>query len=175
MSAPEICTIFSDASHSGNKAGWAMWAKFRGQTIRSSDGIKFPVESIHDAETIALASAIMRSIKDFDLPLDAIVVIQSDSTQALAALLWAANRHESTNVRIAKNTDAVPKASKKLTGERASFADRAFRAIDEHNLTVYLKHVRAHTKKDDARSWVNEWCDGMAKKEMRAVVHQSPL
>lgn len=33
-----------------------------------------------------------------------------------------------------------------------------------------LRHVKAHSKVNDARSWVNDWCDKEAKKWMRKLV-----
>ncbi len=171
---PEIITIFTDASLWGNKAGWAAWAKYRGETLRMSDGITFPVENISDAETIAITAALLRSLEAMRIPTHSIALIQSDSTDALGALLWAAwNVGDNSRVRIAKNTDVTPRMPLKVHGIRANFAERAFQAIRDRGLVVYLKHVRAHTGKDDPRSSVNRWCDKEAKRQMRSVVHQS--
>jgi ribonuclease HI len=175
MAETQLMTVFSDASFSSGKAGWAAWAKFRGEKFTMSSGITFPVKTISDAETIALCSAILRCIEKFDL-LDTIVVAQSDSTDALGALRWAEFISGNTRlIRVAKSSDVHPSLPKKVEGVRRAFAERAFAEIRERNLTIYLKHVRAHTGKDDARSWVNEWCDKEAKKQMRSVVHQSAL
>jgi ribonuclease HI len=174
MSLTEIVTVFTDASHSRDKAGWAAWAKFRGETMRWSSGITFPISNISDAETIAVTCGILRSIKEFDLPPDTIMVVQSDSTDALAAMLYAGwSNGQNRYFLVAKNTDVKPRMPNKINQLRGSFAQKAFEAVRHRNITVYLKHVRAHTGKDDPRSWVNEWCDGMAKKEMRAVKHQT--
>jgi len=35
------------------------------------------------------------------------------------------------------------------------------------NVIVTLRHVKAHTKVSDARSFVNRWCDKQAKKQLR--------
>lgn len=37
-------------------------------------------------------------------------------------------------------------------------------------LKCEFRHVKAHSGKDDKRSWVNDWCDREAKKEMRKLV-----
>lgn len=37
---------------------------------------------------------------------------------------------------------------------------------------VEFRHVRAHTGKQDARSYVNDWCDREAKKELKRVLAQ---
>ena len=34
---------------------------------------------------------------------------------------------------------------------------------------VEARHVKGHTRKADARSWVNRWCDEHARAEMRAL------
>ena len=166
----QIVTVFSDASYASGKAGWAFWAKHQGETLRVSRGITFRVDSISDAETIALCTAIMRSVEHFNLR-DAIVVAQSDSTDALGSLLyagWANGKNQF--FRVAKNTDVRPQIPKKVNSIRATFCKRVLDLVAERNITVYLKHVRAHTGKDNARSHVNAWCDQEAKKRMRAVV-----
>jgi len=34
----------------------------------------------------------------------------------------------------------------------------------------HLKHVKAHTEGKDSRSYVNNWCDTEAKKELRKII-----
>ena len=41
------------------------------------------------------------------------------------------------------------------------------RSFTEKGIDIEFRHVKAHTGKDDARSYVNDWCDKNAKQ----VVH----
>ena len=62
-----IISVFSDASlGSANNAGWAAWVKASGRTLCFSAGITWPVQHISEAETVAIASAILRAIDEFD-------------------------------------------------------------------------------------------------------------
>jgi ribonuclease HI len=44
-----------------------------------------------------------------------------------------------------------------------------------HGIEIEFRHVKAHSGKDDARSYVNEWCDTNAKYYMWKRFHQLNL
>jgi hypothetical protein len=40
----------------------------------------------------------------------------------------------------------------------------------QKNIFIEFRHVNAHSNVNDKRSYVNEWCDSEAKKELRRLI-----
>lgn len=51
--------------------------------------------------------------------------------------------------------------------ERDTAQTRFMRSKLARPVTIRTKHVRAHTDTASPRTWVNDWCDRMAKNHMR--------
>lgn len=49
------------------------------------------------------------------------------------------------------------------------------RKYSKHKIEIEFRHVKAHSNKKDARSYVNEWCDKNAKYFLWKRIHQLKL
>jgi len=50
--------------------------------------------------------------------------------------------------------------------------EEVIRSHKLHKIPIEIRHVRSHTGVDDARSYVNEWCDTEAKAQMNILINQ---
>jgi|SRR6476661_683234 len=64
--------------------------------------------------------------------------------------------------------DSKPEISRYKLGFLKEVLKPYKKIISKHpSVTIEFRHVRSHTGKGDARSYVNEWCDTEAKKKIR--------
>lgn len=74
---------------------------------------------------------------------------------------------------IKKDKEAIRKYQLQSFGSMLVFRfEEVLRSHKLHKAILDLRHVRSHTGADDARSYVNEWCDTEAKKQMDILVNQ---
>ena len=142
-------TVFSDASfdHITKASGYAYWYRDDfGHIHRGSGGHAELVETSGEAETVALAIAIVSAIRTLQHEPGYIISLQGDCLHAI-----------STIQGLTAKPSPVAKA----------FADWARKACEDHGLTIRPKHIRAHTGLDDRRSYVNTFCDEASRRRMR--------
>lgn len=137
-------TINTDASFSnvnGKKyGGFACWIVCDLFTLKKSGPLKDP-ENPHEAEAKAIANALYLLTKRLPEQPIRTLYINTDSLHT------------------------INKIEKRKKHKVIRFINDA---IDELKLEeVVLKHVRAHTHTNTPRHYVNDWCDKMAKIEMR--------
>lgn len=142
-------TINTDASFCPNKkvGGYAFYIKCDDFKITKS-GIIREVHGSSDAELKAIGNAIHTLLHCKDLPSFAWIIVNTDS---MVAMKWLKVKKDSGH----KSTELVKNLIKRL--ERRIGGTK-----------IEFRHVKAHSGKADARSWVNEWCDREAKIYMRS-------
>ena len=154
-----VITVFADASYKNGAAGYAVWGRSNGPSkLEYSNPIKWLVRSSDEAETIALAHAIILGLENFHVVGDeAILVAESDCLSAL------------TKMRLiggvpSKTSDCkIGMCAKEPEGDQLRFILRAGEELKVRNVKLYLKHVRGHKGGFAVRTTVNRWCDTMAK------------
>lgn len=140
-------TINTDASfHHGFKvSGYAYYIKSDLFTFTGGGNFnKMKPKNSEEAEIMAIGNALHRLLKMENLPLSKWLVVNSDS-------MFGMNK--------------IRKASTPL-GVMVSdmFIELGKRLHCKHS---ELRHVKSHSGVNDARSWVNEFCDKEAKKYMK--------
>lgn len=137
-------TIITDASfcHKTNTAGWAAWIRVDGiaEPIRRYGSFKEPVENSFQAEMLAAINGVW-------------IAKQCGATE----FFLQTDCMLVVNLALGEVKKRAYVAQWNAAKERAGLSRIALRA----------KHVRGHTQTDDARSFVNRWCDKNAKQEMR--------
>jgi ribonuclease HI len=138
-------TINTDASfcHKTKIGGYAFWIKSDFFTIKKQGHFNSLVDNSTDAELRCIANAIATlSVQNLG-GYEYILVINTDSKGAVG---WMKNPQNKTALICKLQLDNL---------------------LELTNCTfVKWKHVKAHSNKDDARSFVNDWCDKMSRKEM---------
>jgi ribonuclease HI len=140
-------TVFADASFcpKSKASGIAFWCRDDNNILQHSQGIMWDVESNGEAELVALCSAIDFALRHLESEPGYILVAQSDCLEAI----------------------------EKLDGDKGSnlnqvaFIAMALSELKRRGVILRTKHVKGHTGKEDARSYVNRWCDHNARKQMR--------
>jgi ribonuclease HI len=137
-------TVITDASFCAETkaSGWAAWIRIDGHPapIKAYGSFKAPVDSATDAELLAALNG-----------------------------LWLAHRHGATSALLQTDCLAVVEACSHP--RRQKKVREKWLAGLEHcalgGFPVAARHVRGHTRTQDARSYVNRWCDKHAKRSMR--------
>lgn len=141
-------TINTDASwdQKTRVGGYAYWIVCDAFKSNGSGVFKSRPANPTDAELMAIGNAIVSllNMPTDEFPTCKWLVLNTDSTSA--------------KKRIGTRTDATAKRVAELWD---SLVEKSCATRHE------IRHVKAHSGKDDARSWVNEWCDGQAKAKMR--------
>lgn len=141
-------TIIADASYcpETGKAGYGFWiASQRGK--RGGDGIlQGDIANNIAAEMMALLNALHVGIKAGLIQQGDKVLLQTDCQPAI---------------------DAFNKVRVNITKQEKDLVSWFREFIDSNGLHIRLKHVKGHTKNDDARFVVNNICDRKARKNMR--------
>lgn len=140
-------TVNTDASYSHQRqsAGYAFWIKCDLFKIQKGGTFKSLPKNPLEAEMMCIANA-LHTLSTYDrLPKCKLIVVNSDCLNCFKLIYRKspskAGRKVYEIVRELKKKASVPK--------------------------VEFRHVKAHSGKGDARSYVNEWCDTEAKKWMR--------
>jgi ribonuclease HI len=145
MSRPISYTINSDASVDAKTLTAAYAYYIRGEDLfrRASGILALKTKHTGVAELLAIRLAITR-VMEFDHdPHDVTLHINTDS-------MWAINA---------------------LLGGKVKATEWALVKAVQHMLKGYElipRHVKAHKHTNDARHWVNDWCDNAAKTALRA-------
>jgi hypothetical protein len=160
----QLITVFADASHWGDAGGYAYWARGDNQRIQGSGA--WPCPNISEAETVGLAVALMISLDRLTIEDYGSIVLQSDSLDALTCF------RDMGFGKQAKSSDRRLHQFTPYNDIQKAFVRKAGGMAKERGLSIWLKHVKGHSGKDEARSWVNEWCDREAKDARRLCVSQ---
>ena len=137
-------TINTDASfHPQLKVGgYAFWIVCDLFRITKAGKFKSEPKTPLHAEMMCIGNSLATLIAQKELPRCSWIVINTDCKQAI--------------LRIEKPRDEFDRQIKHLL-------DSLHQKI---GAKIEFRHVRAHTKATDARSFVNDWCDKEAKKYM---------
>jgi ribonuclease HI len=136
-------TINTDASfyQEHKTGGYAFWIVCDLFKIQKGGFFKAEVANCTDAEMKAIGNAIATLLAQKELPQANFLIINTDSKVAIEQI-----RHQSTP--LGKEVFKLwQRLINRLKTNRNEF-----------------RWVKAHSGKDDARSFVNEWCDKEAKK-----------
>lgn len=139
-------TINTDASFDSETGagGYAFWIVCNHFVIKKAGFFKGKTNNCNEAEVKCIANALSELCKQPNLPISKFLVINTDSKQGMSMIKQRKNKiGERTN-------DLWKTAIKKIQAKVSKF-----------------KHVKAHTNADNARSYVNNWCDEEAKKHMK--------
>lgn len=134
-------TVYTDASFKDHKASWAVWIKSEQGTIKLHDRILVSVDGPAHAEMVAVQRAFHAVLREQWTV--SILFINTDC-MAVCHAFWPWMNQKNPNVNRIAN--AIKKTAKK------------------NNITIRVKHVKAHTGNDDVRSYLNRWCDHHSKK-----------
>jgi len=149
-----LVTINTDACfHTKLKyAGYAFWAVSNEFKITKSGVFKHKAHSPDDAE----AKCIINALNVVLLAHTGItkIIINTDSLNA-TGILKRDLKHITRYVFIKKKYVEI------LQNQYQKVLSKTTNKVE-----IEFRHVKAHSNKDDARSFVNEWCDTNAKKMM---------
>lgn len=138
-------TVITDASWDSRTlaGGWAAWIRIDGADgpIKGSGPLLQSPEQADTAEIMAAINGMFLARKHGAGP----ILLQTD------CLLVVTMVNQTARIKQLRRW--------------AEYARIA--GLDLGSLTA--KHVKGHTRVDDARSYVNRWCDEQAKQHMRAV------
>ena len=153
-----LVTINTDASfHPQLKFGaYAFWAISNDFKITKSGVFRRKCITPDDAE----AKCIINALKVVLLSHSGItkIIINTDSLNA-TAILKNNKKHIRQYVRLKQQQIKELQESYKLILQQ-----------NKNKVNIEFRHVKAHTGINDARSYVNEWCDSEAKKRLRTKV-----
>lgn len=156
-------TIFSDASVDprAKKSGWGFWMRGDNRmAIYAGGPLKIFTPDTSTAELEAIANGLwFADAQGYFLPSDSMIMIQSDSIQALACIQKSRpccieRKHED-------GAHIMPR-KKPLMPRQRSAVMAILKIADRHNLAIALRHIRGH-KGGGGRNWVNRLCDKLAK------------
>lgn len=144
-----IITVNTDASfdHVTGAGGYGIWITITGKRIHYSGSFKEKLSTCDEAERAAIVNAMAIIAIDIKGEFD-ILHFNTDSANAIHHFK---EKHK-------KQKDKYNHAfGKYLKDIKQNLGIKKFR----------FKHVKAHGKSEDARGYVNNWCDAEAKKKMR--------
>jgi len=149
-----VITIYTDASHceKTQTGGWACWIKYsKFETINASGFFKDKCFDSTEAEMKAIANAISIVTKRLK-PKDTIIVVVTDSAMGMAYI-----------------KTGVKKPGKKYVenwAKKTAIADSIKRAVPSC-CELRVNKVKAHSKEDGKRSYVNNLVDKAAYKKLQ--------
>lgn len=156
-----LVTVTTDASfHCQLKYGaYAFWAVCNEFKITKSGVFKSKCINPDDAE----AKCIINALRIVLLAHNGItkVIVNTDSLNAIALL-------KNDRVHIKKY---MGNNMKMWSHIRGAYNTVLYEGISK--AVIEFRHVKAHTGIKDKRSYVNEWCDSEAKKQLRMVRYYS--
>lgn len=144
-------TILCDASYCPKYkvAGYGFWIACTRGKLGGSGRIVEDVEDTNAAEMMAICNSIWHGVTEGFIERGDSLLIQTDSLAAIDRL---------RGQRVVTFTDQQRRI--------VAYYEKAVRRLD---LTVQLRHVKAHTTIQEPRFVANRMCDKRAKEEMRAA------
>jgi ribonuclease HI len=157
-------TINCDASfHPVHKVGgYAFWIKSDDFKITKAGSFKSDPINCEDAEIMCIANALHVLLNQESLPAKIdFITLNCDSTNALKRI------DKAIEIRRKYNNN---KRQKDVAIKAAMIWIKLCKRLNPN--FEQFKHVKAHTKSKDSRSYVNDWCDKEARRWMRIKVKQ---
>lgn len=150
-----IVTINTDAGFYAQykKASYAYYIRYEnGGKITGSGLFKSKCKNVQEAEFGAIINALYIVSKTTDIICIKHIIINRDN-------IHTGSKKNGTDLE-----KLCYKFLKKLFNEKCPHAkDRPYTFKDFYS----FRHVKAHTKNNDARTWVNNWCDSECKRQLR--------
>lgn len=147
-----VVTINTDASFNAQYkvGGYAYWIVYNGQRVKNG-GLLKDCQNSTEAEIKAIANALYKltrlKFKEVFL-----IVINTDCLPAVDLITGK------SKTEVQGTNDAVAAIHSYITHLRID------NNVNKSNIEyVDYRHVKAHTKARDKRSYVNDWCDTVAK------------
>lgn len=155
-----LCTINTDASfHPKYKVGaYAFWSVCNGFRVQNAGYFNDLCKDPDDAEMKCIINAVYKTLKTSS-GLKRIIV-NTDSMNSIRVF-----EHEKKGIR-RYNLQWAKKHREQLKSIIKSY---------KTPVEIEFRHVKAHTGKNDARSYVNEWCDTHAKRFLWRRIHELKL
>lgn len=159
-------TIITDASYCPRThcAGWAAWMVSDTQRSHIEGGqLKGTIEGSNVAELYAINNGIYVALRRGFISEHDRVLIQSDSTHALTAILYKLNAYSQDY----KASDGLSIKVQNICLRSCEEAALSWLTtkVEGMGLTLLLRHIKGH-KSGDGRFWVNRRCDSLAAKYM---------
>lgn len=150
-----LCTINTDASfHPLYKVGaYAFWIVCNEFKIQKAGFFRDFSENSTDAEMKCIVNAIHTALEK-KTKITKIII----NTDSLHSINYFSNRKPKNPIM-----KKVRRQFLKIKNEKA------------RGIEIEFRHVKAHTGKNDARSYVNEWCDTHAKRFLWKRIHELKL
>lgn len=146
-----IVTVICDASFCPDtkSSGWGVWIKSaRGKCVRSGSFTNKPEKS-YEAEAMAVSIAVFLAFKYGIARAGDKLLIQSDCLMVI---------HAYNGIMSEKKISPVLQQTISYTRDLAK----------ERDCKIQLRHVKGHAPQEGNRNYVNEICDKMARKVMKA-------
>jgi hypothetical protein len=159
-----LVTVFSDASMGKFTCGCGWWFKSDKSSGSGSLQMETGTLNIHEVELWGIRNAILEACLRHPVP-DLTLVVQCDNLGALSTLMEL--HSDNLTVRWARTSTLKQKGARKnLSTQEQEWLNE----IKECGVqAIYLKHVKGHTKKKDARSHINHLTDRLASKARTKV------
>ena len=139
-------TLYTDATFPSNKiASYAFYAKSDYFTLKKSKLCPTEIDNINDAELYAIAQGIYSSLNKWKDTVG--FYIRTDSMSAIYRLQHLDRTTTSKGNDLSDVTIRLQKSLKKLTG----------------NLTLDIKHIKAHTGRKTIQAYLNNHCDKQSR------------
>lgn len=144
----ECITIYTDASieMATGCAGWGAWVKYSAsESFKLSGALKEKTKGTTAAELMAIANALSITIQRLK-PTDKYFVIVTDSQAAKQAIERGSAKRKDLTILIQYINKIIPSDCK-----------------------LKINKVKAHTRDDGRRSYINNLVDNLAKDSMRLL------
>jgi ribonuclease HI len=164
-----LVTINTDASfHPTKKVGaFAFWVVCDRFKIKKAGFFRDLCRNPTDAESKAILNAFHVLLSAHERISK--IIINTDSTNSIAIFENDCDKINKYSLHFgAPLRKKFKRIINKYVDDKGSFKPM-------RTLTVEFRHVKAHSGKDDARSYVNEWCDTNAKHYMWKRFHELNL
>lgn len=151
-----LVTINTDASFIEGFGGYAFWIVCNEFKVLKSGVLRDKVKRPEIAEFKCIINSLHILFKN-DCKNVSKIIINTDCMNVIHCLSYNQKMINRYNLK------------KEFTLLTAKF----YRLLKGKNIDVEFRHVKSHTGINDARSYVNEWCDREAKKYARIRFNQN--
>lgn len=168
---PRLCvTVFADASFDPRTgaAGWGAIVMRSAGYFEFGGALRDPCESATDAELRAAANGLRKASAQGLLMGKPYIVLQLDSTDAIACILRAVPRARYSAGGGARDVADAPSRSE-VPGEFRCAINHIADVIESAGADLILRHVKGHRRGESGRHRLNDRADTLAKQGMRRV------
>lgn len=154
-----LCTINTDASYHKHffVGAYAFWIKSDAFTLKKMGWFNDKCYDPTECEAKCIINAIHTLLSTCSSRNITKIIINTDALNF---------------IHVMKND--VKKIKKYKLDYLKKYQAAILRQFDNYDgkIIYEFRHVRAHTEKDDARSFINEWCDKNAKEQLWTRIRQ---